>query len=55
MPKWKKDETKFEVSVNSNPTRGSQVNIPKPVLERLGNPKRIRFVVKGKRIEVEET
>jgi hypothetical protein len=53
MPKWKKDETEFEVSVSSNPRRGSQVNIPKPILDRLGNPSRVKFVVKGKRIEIE--
>ena len=38
MPKWKKDETEFLVSV-SNDGNGSNVcRIPKPILKKLGNP-----------------
>jgi hypothetical protein len=53
MPRWKKDETRFQVSISSNETRGYQATIPKPIVERLSNPHRITFVVKGKRIIVE--
>ena len=54
MPKWKKDANEFTVSVNHNETRGYQSSIPKPVMETLGNPDRITFVVKPKKkIEVE--
>jgi hypothetical protein len=53
MPKWKKDQKAFAVSVTYHITRGSQCYLPKPILEILGNPKRIKFIVKNKRIEVE--
>lgn len=49
MPKWKKDANQFTVSVNHNETRGYQSSIPKPVMETLGNPDKITFVVKPKK------
>jgi hypothetical protein len=49
LPKWKKDADHFTVSVNHNETRGYQSSIPKPVMETLGNPEKITFVVKPKR------
>ena len=53
MPKWKKDETGFNVSVTYHQHRGYQAYIPKPIMEMLGNPKNIKFIVKGsKRIEL---
>lgn len=52
VPKWKKDATKFDVGVNYNEKRGYQSSIPKPVIDILGDPERIRFVVKGKKIEL---
>jgi hypothetical protein len=53
MPKWKKDETEFNVSVTYHQHRGYQAYIPKPIMEMLGNPKSIKFIIKGsKRIEL---
>jgi hypothetical protein len=52
VPKWKKGETEFTVSVNHNDVRGYQTSIPKPVAEILGEPKAVTFVVKGKRVEI---
>jgi hypothetical protein len=52
MPKWKKDETEFTVAVNRHETRGYQANIPKPIMELLGEPQKITFQVKGKKIEL---
>jgi len=49
MPKWKKDATEFTVSVNHNETRGYQSSIPKPVMDTLGNPDKITFVIKPKK------
>jgi hypothetical protein len=49
MPKWKKDATEFTVSVNHNETRGYQSSIPKPVMDTLGNPDRITFLIKAKK------
>ena len=53
MPKWKKNQKEFTVSVTYHEQRGSQCYLPKPMLAILGNPKRIKFIVKSKRIEVE--
>ena len=52
MPKWKKDATHFDVGVNYNEKRGYQSSIPKPVIDILGDPTKIRFIVKGKKVEI---
>ena len=52
MPKWKKNATEFTVSVNFNKIRGYQSSIPKPIIDILDDPKAVRFVVKGKKIEL---
>jgi hypothetical protein len=52
MGKWKKGTTEFEVGVNYHEVRGAQSSIPKPVIEVLGHPKSIKFVIEGKKIEV---
>jgi len=52
LPKWKKDATEFTVGVNHNKTRGYQSSIPKPIMEILGNPDIITFIIKGKKVEV---
>ena len=46
MPRWSKDATEFVVSVIDN--KAAQVrfsNIPKPILEQLGNPSNLKFLV----------
>jgi hypothetical protein len=53
MPKWKKDETEFEVGVNYVDKRGYSSSILKPVIEAVGEPDAIRSVIKGKKVEVE--
>lgn len=53
MTKWNKEETEFEVSVTYSDNKGSKVNMPKPILTKLGNPKKIRFVIEGMKILVE--
>lgn len=53
MPKWKKDAKEFKVGVNYNDRRGYQSSIPKPVMETLGSPEAIRFVITGKKVEIE--
>lgn len=52
MPKWKKDETEFPVTVSRHETRGFQAYIPKPIMDILDNPEAIKFIVKGKKVEV---
>ena len=52
MPKWKKDETEFTVSVNYNEHRGYQSSIPKPIIEALGDPNNITFIMKNDSIRL---
>jgi hypothetical protein len=52
VARWKRDATEFPVGVNYVEGRGASSSIPKPIVEMLGNPKEIVFVVKGKRIEI---
>jgi hypothetical protein len=52
-PKWKKEQKEFAVSVTYHEQRGSQCYIPKPIMKILGNPKKIKFSIKNKRIEIE--
>ena len=54
MPKWKNNATEFSVNVNYNDQKGSSTRVPKPILEKLGNPEKITFVIgKNDRIEIE--
>lgn len=52
VPKWKKDATKFPVSLSYNSKRGTEAIIPKPVVETLGRPRKITFIVNGKKVSV---
>jgi hypothetical protein len=52
MPKWKKNAIGFPVSINYVEKRGYQSSIPKPVIDILGRPSTIKFIVKGKRVEI---
>ena len=52
MPKWKKDAKEFTVSVNFNETRGYQSSIPKPIMDILGDPEQVKFVIKGDKIKI---
>ena len=52
MPRWKKDETRFTVSVNVD--RHVRVcSIPKPIVDLLGDPESLTFVVKNSKIAVD--
>lgn len=50
MPKWSKEAREFVVSVNCHRVRGCNCQVPKPIMELLGNPKKVRYVIisKGK-------
>lgn len=45
MPKWKKDAKEFTVGVNYSDGRGYQSSIPMPVIDKLGKPDKIKFVI----------
>jgi hypothetical protein len=53
MGRWKKDATEFNVGVNYVEDRGYSSSLPRPVIEKLGNPDTITYVLKdGGGIEV---
>ena len=55
MGRWPKDTTEFVVAVTFYPHAGSSyANVPKPLLEMLGNPKTIRYTVQKDQILVSE-
>jgi hypothetical protein len=43
--KWKKDAKEFAVGVNYVEDRGYSSSIPKPVMDKLGRPESIKFVM----------
>ncbi len=53
MPKWKKDETEFTVSVNDDGNGSHVCRIPKPIIEKLGKPNKIKFMVKNDKIGID--
>jgi hypothetical protein len=53
MPKWSKDAKEFTVHVHYSNEKGTQVRVPKPILGLLGDPETLKFVIKGKHVEVE--
>ena len=46
MPKWKKGAKEFVVGVNYVDNRGYSSSIPKPVMDKLGHPDSLKFVIK---------
>ena len=54
MTRWKKDATEFSVSLFIDKSRGSMCIVPKPIVDLMNSPKKIKFIVKGKRIELEQ-
>lgn len=52
MPKWKKDAKEFTVGVNYHESRGYQSSIPKPIIDILGEPQNITFVISGNNVKI---
>ncbi len=52
MTKWKKDAKEFTVGISYSETRGIQSYIPKPIIEFLDNPKKLKFIIKGKQVHI---
>ncbi len=52
MPKWSKDATEFEVNVHYNKEKGTQIRIPKPILEKMHNPDKVKFVINGRIVRI---
>lgn len=45
LPKWKSNATEFSVNITYNSEKGSQIRVPKPILEKIGNPEKLKFVI----------
>lgn len=52
MTRWQENETKFQVTINYNLKKGSIIRVPKPILQRLGNPDTITFLIEGNKIRI---
>lgn len=54
MPKWPAGTTDFAVSVVANVQADTSYSyIPKPILNKLGNPKRLVFSIRGDTVTVD--
>lgn len=53
MTRWKKDETEFSVKISDDGSGSLICRIPKPIIDRLGSPSSIKFVISGKKVIVE--
>lgn len=53
MTRWKKDEKKFSVKLTDDSAGSSICRVPKPIVDRLGSPASIKFVISGKKIIIE--
>ena len=53
MTKWAANAKEFRVSITHNVQRGTSYSyIPKPILAKLGNPKRLKFFIQDDNILV---
>ena len=53
MTTWQKDAKEFTVSVIPNKYRLTSYSyIPKPILQTLGNPDRLKFIIRDGYVEV---
>ena len=50
MSRWKKGAREFEMNVNHNGLGSHLCRIPKPIMELMGYPETVKFVIKGKKI-----
>jgi hypothetical protein len=45
MPRWKKGAKEYRVPVHYQGEHGAKVNIPKPILDLMNQPKYIKFII----------
>lgn len=53
MTRWKKDAREFSVSLSNDGADSFVCRVPKPILEMLNNPHKIKFMITGKKIEIQ--
>ncbi len=52
LPRWKKDQREFSVKLTFDGANSKICRVPKPIIELLKDPERIKFVIRGKGIVV---
>lgn len=56
MTAWRKGEKEFEVSITETKNRDGSASyscrLPKPIIEKLEKPSRIKFVLRGKNVKI---
>jgi len=52
LTRWKKDEKEFEVKLTDDYSGSIYCRVPKPIIEMLGNPEKIKFEILHKKIFV---
>jgi len=50
LTRWKKDQKEFSVKLTFDGANSTICRVPKPIIEFLGNPENLKFVIKGKGI-----
>ena len=50
MPRWKKGAREFVMNVNHNGLGSYLCRIPKPIVQMLDHPEKVKFTVRGKRV-----
>jgi len=53
LTRWKKDEKEFGVKLTNDRSGSIICRVPKPIVELLGEPEGIKFVIAGKKVVVE--
>ena len=52
LTRWKKDQKEFSVKLAFDGKNSTICRVPKPIVEFLGNPENLKFVIRGKGIIV---
>jgi len=47
LTRWKKDQKEFSVKLTFDGQNSTICRVPKPIVEFLGNPGNLKFVIKG--------
>jgi hypothetical protein len=52
LTRWKKDQKEFLVKLSFDGTNSTICRVPKPIIELLGSPENLKFIIRGKGIIV---
>ncbi|MDH3311583.1 MAG: hypothetical protein OEM28_00350 [Nitrosopumilus sp.] len=52
MTRWKKNQKEFSVKLTFDGANSTICRVPKPIIEFLGKPENLKFVIRGKGIVV---